>query len=164
MLSNSFKLETKQWCKVFQKRQIDIWAAVKIDYHLHTKMKCVSFPPWKYILVQRKETQRDGFVLFLTCVSDSWSWLASSTLSGVERYLCASNLFSRPPSCASLNTVLAFLRRQCLPGASCWNNPGRWNPKDKRKTQNEKSCRRHQKSLIVQYTALLVCAVLLFSR
>lgn len=49
-----------------------------------------------------------------TCVSLSPSAVASSTLSGVDRYLWASNLFSRPVNCGSLNTVLAFLRLQCL--------------------------------------------------
>lgn len=49
-----------------------------------------------------------------TCVSLRPSADASSTLSGVERYLWASNLFSNPVSWGSLNTVLAFRRRQCL--------------------------------------------------
>lgn len=49
-----------------------------------------------------------------TCVSDKLRAFASSTLSGVERYLCASNLFSRPCSCWSLNTVRALRRRQCF--------------------------------------------------
>ena len=50
----------------------------------------------------------------LTCVSERLRAVARSTLSGVERYLCASNRRSRPHSCASENTVRAFRRRQCL--------------------------------------------------
>ena len=40
--------------------------------------------------------------------------MASSTRSGVERYLCASNRRSSPQSCPSEKTVRAFLRRQCF--------------------------------------------------
>lgn len=47
-----------------------------------------------------------------TCVSLSPKAVASSTRSGVDRYRCPSNRFSRPDSCGSLNTVRAFLRRQ----------------------------------------------------
>lgn len=61
-----------------------------------------------------------------TCVSDRLSAVASSTLSGVDRYRWISNLFSRPESCESEKTVRAFLRLQCLPGNSawCWNKDG----------------------------------------
>jgi len=48
----------------------------------------------------------------LTCVSLSPNAVASSTLSGVDRYRCASKRFSRPDSCGSLNTVRALRRRQ----------------------------------------------------
>lgn len=70
-----------------------------------------------------------------TCVSLRLKADASSTLSGVERYLWAANLFSRPVSWGSLKTVRAFLRRQCfsalrdislgeLPNKAWWNgNP-----------------------------------------
>ena len=64
-----------------------------------------------------------------TWVSDRLSCAASSTRSGVDRYLWASNRFSNPCSCWSLNTVRALRRRQCLPGASCGENkPGRGRP------------------------------------
>lgn len=61
-----------------------------------------------------------------TWVSDRLSAVASSTLSGVDRYRWISNLFSRPDSCESEKTVRAFLRRQCFPGSSawCWNKAG----------------------------------------
>lgn len=61
-----------------------------------------------------------------TCVSDRLSAVASSTLSGVDRYRWISNLFSRPDSCESEKTVRAFLRLQCFPGNSawCWNKAG----------------------------------------
>ena len=39
-----------------------------------------------------------------TCVSERWRAAANSTLSGVLRYLCASNLASKPASCWSLKT------------------------------------------------------------
>lgn len=48
-----------------------------------------------------------------TCVSLRPSAEASSTRSGVDRYRWASNRFSNPVSCGSLNTVRAFLLRQC---------------------------------------------------
>lgn len=62
----------------------------------------------------------------VTWVSDRLSAVASSTLSGVDRYLWISNLFSRPDSWESEKTVRAFLRRQCFPGNSawCWNKAG----------------------------------------
>lgn len=65
-------------------------------------------------------------VCLRTCVSDRLSAVASSTLSGVDRYRWISNLFSRPESCESEKTVRAFLRLQCLPGNSawCWNKAG----------------------------------------
>lgn len=65
-------------------------------------------------------------VCVCTCVSDRLSAVASSTLSGVDRYRWISNLFSRPDSCESEKTVRAFLRLQCFPGNSawCWNKAG----------------------------------------
>lgn len=39
-----------------------------------------------------------------TWVSERWRAAASSTLSGVLRYLCTSNLASKPANCWSLNT------------------------------------------------------------
>ena len=79
----------------------------------------------------------------LTCVSDSCKAFASSTLSGVERYLwlenlqifktineafysVRNNLRSKPASWASENTVLAFL---LLPGfpRSPLNKDEKWN-------------------------------------
>lgn len=61
-----------------------------------------------------------------TCVSDRLRAVASSTLSGVERYRWISNRFSRPDSCESEKTVRAFRRLQCFPGNSawCWNKAG----------------------------------------
>lgn len=50
----------------------------------------------------------------ITWVSERFNAFASSTRSGVERYLWASNRFSSPLSCWSLNTVRAFRRRQCF--------------------------------------------------
>lgn len=49
-----------------------------------------------------------------TCVSLRLKADASSTRSGVERYLWAANLFSRPVSWGSLKTVRAFLLLQCF--------------------------------------------------
>lgn len=65
-------------------------------------------------------------VCVYTCVSDRLRAVASSTLSGVDRYRWISNLFSSPDSWESENTVRAFRRRQCLPGNSawCWNKAG----------------------------------------
>lgn len=53
-----------------------------------------------------------------TWVSERLRAVASSTRSGVERYRWISNLFSRPESCESENTVRALRRRQCFPGSS----------------------------------------------
>lgn len=50
----------------------------------------------------------------LTWVSLKLRAPASSTLSGVDRYLWAENRFSNPVSWGSLKTVLAFRLRQCL--------------------------------------------------
>lgn len=59
-----------------------------------------------------------GGLISYTWVSDRLRALASSILSGVLKYLCASNRFSNPFNCWSLNTVRAFLRRQCFPPGS----------------------------------------------
>ena len=50
-----------------------------------------------------------------TCVSDKFNAEANSTLSGVDKYLWASNRLSSPHSWWSEKTVLAFRRRHCLP-------------------------------------------------
>ena len=66
-----------------------------------------------------------------TCVSERFNCDASSTRSGVDRYFWASNRSSRPFSCWSLNTVLAFRRRQCFPAAVSpwwWNRLAKWKP------------------------------------
>lgn len=74
-------------------------------------------------------------------------FVTSSHLSGVERYFCFSNLFSRPMSCSSVNTVL--LRRPFLlllspsvPGSSLalrCRSSGRWwdaEPRDETPERN----------------------------
>lgn len=74
----------------------------------------------------RRLTSKRVCACVCTCVSDRLSAVASSTLSGVDRYRWISNLFSRPDSCESEKTVRAFLRLQCFPGNSawCWNKAG----------------------------------------
>jgi len=60
----------------------------------------------------------------LTWVSERLRAAASSTLSGVDKYLWASNLFSRPVNCWSEKTVLALRRLQCLePGSPVNSEP-----------------------------------------
>ena len=56
-----------------------------------------------------------AFIGLSTCVSDKFSAEANSTLSGVDKYLWASNRLSSPHSWWSEKTVLAFRRRHCLP-------------------------------------------------
>lgn len=79
---------------------------------------------WKMIILQC--FGRSVRCVCATCVSERLSAVASSTLSGVDRYRWISKRFSSPDSWESENTVRAFLRRQCFPGNSawCWNRAG----------------------------------------
>ena len=77
---------------------------------------CDDFETW------RREKSRDRARLHskgktnhvFTWASDKFNALANSTRSGVLRYFCPSNRFSKPFSWWSLKTVRALRRRQCL--------------------------------------------------
>lgn len=102
-------------------------------YAIFSKLVKQSFyTPFIYYQIKIIDVRSNTTKLWWqTCVSDRLSWFASSTLSGVDRYRWASNRFSSPFSCWSLNTVRAFRRRQCFPGLSCWYIGARGKPEIK---------------------------------
>lgn len=87
---------------------------------ISTWKKHTMFWPWRTRITEKKKRKGNrllpvkGMCSSLTCASDRFKALASSTRSGVLKYFCPSNRFSSPFNWWSLNTVRAFRRRQCF--------------------------------------------------